>query len=210
MAIKTMESYIKLAKWFERITDKERPNHKIANRTIVVDLEWLVRTDGLRALFRRVPDGMVVCPDPELGIELNDDALRSILGVTWKPGMAEKATNKMPTLDAKQLKDAIVPGAALVSIMAYSQNEPAVVACFDDYGDAIGLSVIMPKEFSANRRTAAERIDALLERLHAAPREREESAKRAEEAASAPADPDPDYEPALDTADEYVPELEVA
>jgi len=209
MAIKTMEFYIKLAKWFERITDKERPNHKIANRTIVVDLEWLVRTDGLRALFRRVPDGMVVCPDPELGIELNDYALGQILGVTWKPGMAEKATGQI-VLNAKFLKDAIVPGAALVSIMAYSQNEPAVVACFDDYGQAIGLSVIMPKEFSANRRTAAERIDALLTRLHAAPREREESAKRAEEAAAAPVDPDPDYEPALDTADEYVPELEVA
>jgi len=209
MATKTMEFHIKLAKWFERITDKERPNHKIANRTIVVDLEWLVRTDGLRALFRRVPDGMVVCPDPELGIELNDYALGQILGVTWKPGMAEKATGQI-VLNAKFLKDAIVPGATLVSIMAYSQNEPAVVACFDDYGDAIGLSVIMPKEFSANRRTAAERIDALLTRLHAAPREREESAKRAEEAAAAPVDPDPDYEPALDTADEYVPELEVA
>jgi len=205
-----MQYWLKLVTWFGRITDKSRPNHKIANRTIVVDPEWLVRTDGLRALFRRVPDGMVVCPDPELGIELNDYALGQILGVTWKPGMAEKATNKMPTLDAKQLKDAIVPGTALVSIMAYSQNEPAVVACFDDYGDAIGLSVIMPKEFSANRRTAAERIDALLTRLHAAPREREESAKRAEEAAAAPVDPDPDYEPALDTADEYVPELEAA
>jgi len=209
MAIKTMESYIKLAKWFERITDKERPNHKIANRTIVVDPEWLVRTDGLRALFRRVPDGMVVCPDPELGIELNDYALGQILGVTWKPGMAEKATGQI-VLNAKFLKDAIVPGAALVSIMAYSQNEPAVVACFDDYGQAIGLSVIMPKEFSANRRTAAERIDALLTRLHAAPREREESAKRAEEAAAAPVDPDPDYEPTPDTADEFVLELEAA
>lgn len=205
-----MQYWLKLVTWFGRITNKERPNHKIANRTIVVDEKWLVRTDGFRALFRRVPDGMVAVPDPELGFELNDYALGQILGVMWRPGMAERATNKMPTLDAKFLKDAIVPGATLVSIMAYSQNEPAVVACFDDYGQAIGLSVIMPKEFSANRRTAAEHIDALLERLHAAPREREESAKRAEEAASAPVDPDPDYEPTHDTADEFVPELEAA
>ena len=59
MAIKTMEFYIKLAKWFERVTNKSYSNHKIANRTIVVDPEWLMRTDGFRALFRRVPDGMV-------------------------------------------------------------------------------------------------------------------------------------------------------
>ena len=206
MAIKTMEFYIKLAKWFERITDKERPDSKILNRTIVVDPEWLVRTDGLRALFRRVPDGMVVCPDPELGIELNDYALGQILGVTWKPGMAEKATGQI-VLNAKFLKDAIVPGTERVALLLYSADEPMMVTCLDGGNEVIGMSIVMPMNLGPGRRSAAERTDAALKEFHDALREREEATK---EAAAAPVDPDPDYEPTPDTADEFVPELEVA
>ena len=164
-----MQWFSRIGKWFDKVVDKEaEPDSRrarITGRTLMVGGKFLIRTDGCRASIARVPRDAIIFPVNDYGFEVDLPPVRSMLDVCWKPGMAEKATNKLPILSAKFLRESISPDAKSVYISAYSASEPAVVSCFDDYGHLSAATLIMPMNY--NDKDTGKLLDGFLADIHA-------------------------------------------
>jgi len=169
MSKSDMQWFSRAIRWFDKIVDKgSTPNSRrarITGRTLTVGGKYLIRTDGFRLSIVKVPDGMLAYPGEPYGFEVDLHPVRSMLDVCWKPGMGEVATNKLPWLSAKFLREAISPDAKSVYISAYSANEPAVVACFDEYGTLSAATLIMPMNY--RDKDGGKLVDGFLADIHA-------------------------------------------